>query len=267
MTLLACENLTVAYASGSATILNALSVSFNQGRFTALLGANGCGKSTLLKSIMLFLKPHAGSILLDGRPIQTLSRRALARRIAYLPQENHCPDYLTLSELVELGGYARYSMMRGPSDADRQAFKRALSTVGLDGMERVQVNSLSGGQRQRAWIAMVLAQDAEIILLDEPVNHLDLKYQYAVLELVRELVVDHGKTVIAVLHDVNLAAAFADDVVMLERGQVVACGEARSVITRENVQHVFDLDVEVFERDGRLVCLPHRQQPAQAVSS
>lgn len=259
MTLLACENLTVAYASGSDTILNALSVSFNERRFTALLGANGCGKSTLLKTIMQFLKPDGGRITLGGQPVHTFSRRALARRVAYLPQENYCPDYLTLSELVELGGYARYSMLRGPSQADRDAFKRALATVGLAGMERVQVNSLSGGQRQRAWIAMVLAQDAEIILLDEPVNHLDLKYQCAVLELIRELVVSHGKTVIAVLHDLNLATAFADEVVMLQNGRVVASGATQDVVTRENVQRVFDLDTDVFERDGRLVCLPRQK--------
>lgn len=267
MSVLACENLTVTYTSGSSAILKSLSVSFNEGKFTALLGANGCGKSTLLKTMMMFLKPDAGRITLDGQVIQTLSRRALARRIAYLPQENQCPDYMTLSELVELGGYARYSLLRGPSDADRQAFKHALSTVGLQGMEHLAVNALSGGQRQRAWIAMVLAQNADIILLDEPVNHLDLKYQYAVLELIRELVEHHGKTVIAVLHDLNLAAAFADEVVMLQSGEVVASGTTRTVVTSENVQRVFDLDTDVFERDGRLVCLPRQNKSDKAVSS
>lgn len=256
--MLACDNLTVSYASAAPPVLSALSVRFAEGRLTALVGPNGCGKSTLLKAIMGFLRPSAGRITLDGRPLEAMSRRARARRIAYLPQENHCPDYLSLAELVELGGYARYSLFGGPTERDRQAFRQALVTVGLDGMGPVQVNALSGGQRQRAWIAMVLAQDADIVLLDEPVNHLDLRYQYAVLELVRELTVGLGKTVVSVLHDLNLTAAFADETTMLRDGRLVASGPTGSVITPANVARVFDVDADIFARDDRLVCLPRQ---------
>nr|WP_237399843.1 ABC transporter ATP-binding protein [Rhodovulum visakhapatnamense] len=246
----------VAVSYGKAPVLADLSVRFAPGRLTALVGPNGSGKSTLLKAVMGFLPVQSGTITLDGRPIRTLARRALARRVAYLPQENRCPDYMTLGELVELAGYARYSLMGGPSDRDRALFRDALETVGLADMAHRPVNALSGGQKQRAWIAMVLAQDAEIVLMDEPVNHLDVKYQYAVMDLVRSLTRDHGRTVIAVLHDMNLTSAYADDVVMLRGGRVVAAGPVAQTVDADSVSRTFDLEADIFVRDGRLVCLP-----------
>lgn len=253
--MLVVEDLAASYGKGM--VLQKFSARFRQGRLTALVGANGCGKSTLLKAIMGFLPVTRGTIRIGDHAVSALGRRALARRIAYLPQENHCPDYFTLGELVWLGGYARYPLLGGPSDKDRQLFHEALETVGLVDMAHRPVNSLSGGQRQRAWLAMVLAQDAEVVLMDEPVNHLDIKYQYAVLELVRTLTLQHGKTIIAVLHDLNLAAAFADEVVMLRDGRVAAAGSVAETITASTVAHVFDLQADVFRRNGRLVCLPH----------
>ena len=207
------DGLTVAY--GRSLVLREVSATFAAGRLTALAGPNGCGKSTLLKSVMGFLPPLAGAVRLDGEEIDTRRRRALARRIAYLPQECHCPDYMTLGELIALAGHARSALFGGPSDRDKALFAQALEAVGLAEQAHRLVNSLSGGQRQRAWIAMVLAQDTDVVLLDEPVNHLDMKYQYEVLELVRAMVDEKGKTVIVVLHDINLATAFADDIVLL----------------------------------------------------
>ena len=205
---------------------------------------------------MGFVPVTQGEIKLQGRPIRSIGRRALARRVAYLPQESYCPDYMTLGELVELAGYARYSLIGGPSAHDREMFRDALETVGLADMAHRPVNALSGGQKQRAWIAMVLAQDAEIVLMDEPVNHLDVKYQYSILELVRELTVERGKTVVTVLHDLNLTTAFADDVVMLREGNVEASGAVEGAVTPQNVARVFDLETDIFARDGRLICLP-----------
>lgn len=248
------EGVSVAY--GAEPVLRNLSASFEKGRFTALIGANGCGKSTLLKAIMGFLPDARGSVTLDGVALRTFGRRELAKRIAYLPQETHCPDYMTLGELVELGAYARYSLIGGPSDKDRADFAAALETVGLSALAHHQVNTLSGGQRQRAWIAMVLAQNADTILMDEPVNHLDVKYQYAVLGLIRDLVTQHGKTVIIVLHDLNLTTSFADDVIMLQDGKVSAAGTVAGTITEHNIQRTFGLETEIFERKGRLVCVP-----------
>lgn len=241
---------------GRKPVLKGFSERFRKGRFTALIGPNGCGKSTLLKAIMGFAPVTTGTIWLDGQPIREMSRRALARRIAYLPQDCQCPDYMTVGELIELAGYARYSVAGGPSSRDRALFRKAIETVGLGDMVGAQVNSLSGGQKQRAWIAMVLAQDTDIILLDEPVNHLDIRYQYSILDLVRQLSTRNGKTVLTVLHDLNLAAGFADDVVMMRQGELLASGEAEATITRENVERVFDLPADVFVRNGRLVCLP-----------
>ena len=241
---------------GKTPAIKAVSAAFSAGRLTALVGPNGCGKSTLLKAIMGLVPASEGTIELDGKPLHTLGRRAMARRIAYLPQESHCPDYMTLGELVELGGYARYALFGGPTREDRALFNDALEMVGLADMARRQISALSGGQRQRAWIAMVLAQDADIVLMDEPVNHLDLTYQYAVLGLVRELTQTHGKTVVTVLHDLNLAAGFADDAVMMRGGRVVAAGAVAETLTSTTVRDVFELEADIFERDGRLVCLP-----------
>ncbi|MGN8117695.1 ABC transporter ATP-binding protein [Labrys sp. 22185] len=244
---------------GRQPVLRGVSVDFEPGRLNVLIGPNGCGKSTLLKAIMGFLPLSAGEITLAGQSIRVIGRKTLAREIAYLPQDSHCPDYMTLGELIELAGYARTSAMAGPSVRDRLLFRQVLERVGLADMAHRPLTSLSGGQRQRAWIAMVLAQDTPIILMDEPVNHLDLKYQYAVLELVQSLALEQGKTIVMVLHDINLATTFADEVIMLHDGQVVAKGPAGQVMTSSNVGQVFDLDVDIFERQGRLVCLPRVQ--------
>jgi iron complex transport system ATP-binding protein len=236
-------------------VLNDVSLGFAEGRFTALVGPNGCGKSTLIKAIMGFLPHSQGDITLGGASLRNIQRRDLARRIAYLPQENYCPDHISLAELVELGGYARYSLFGGPGERDRSLFAEALVTVGLEGLAARPVNDLSGGQRQRAWIAMILAQDTDIILLDEPVNHLDIHFQYAILDLLRTLTL-RGKTIVAVLHDLNLTAAFADDVVMMRDGRIVAQGRTADTINARSVRDVFDFDADVFVRGGRLVCLP-----------
>nr|WP_172329491.1 ABC transporter ATP-binding protein [Mangrovicoccus sp. HB161399] len=240
---------------GRTDVLGGVSLQVAPGRLTALVGPNGSGKSSLLRAVMGFLPVRAGTVRLDGRPLAGMARREMARRIAYLPQENACPDYMTLGELVELGGHARRGLMSGPSGRDRAVFAAALGQVGLGGMGHLQVNALSGGQRQRGWIALVLAQDAPWLLLDEPVNHLDVKYQYEILRLARSLAAS-GRSVVAVLHDLSLAAAFADDLVMMRDGKVLAAGPLREVLTAGAVRAAFGIEAEVFERGDRLVCLP-----------
>lgn len=253
--MLEAREITASY--GKKQVLRNVSVHFQKSRLTALVGPNGCGKSTLLKSIMGFMPKSTGQVLVQGTETSRLGRKNLARHIAYLPQESHCPDYMTLGELIELAGYSRFSLVGGPSQKDRELFQHALETVGLSEFAHRRMNSLSGGQRQRAWIAMVLAQDSEIVLMDEPVNHLDVKYQYSIMELVRDLTLRFGKTIVAVLHDLNLTAHYADDVVMLKAGQVIANGPVRQTITAANVEEVFDLKADIFERNGRLVFLPN----------
>lgn len=258
--MLEAREVTASY--GKTVVLQELSARFRPGCLTALVGPNGCGKSTLLKAIMGFLPVTGGEVLLNGSPVLARSRRALAREIAWLPQESLCPEHMTLGELVELSGYARTPLIGGPSEADRALFRRALETVGLSDMAHLPVAALSGGQRQRAWIAMVLAQDTPVVLMDEPVNHLDVRYQYQVLRLIRDMAATRGKTVVAVLHDLNLAAAFADEAVMMRAGRIVAAGPVREVVTEANVAEVFAIETEIFERAGRLVCLPRLAAPA-----
>lgn len=240
---------------GSRPVLRDVTVEFQPGRFTALVGANGSGKSTLLRAMMGIIRPQSGSVLLHGRSMDRMPRRQIAREIAYLPQVNPCPDHITVGELVELAGFARIGMFASPGKTDRAAFRAALQTVGLDGLEAQQVSRLSGGQRQRAFIAMVLAQDAPLILMDEPVNHLDLKYQYAVLDLVRTLVVAHQKTLIMVLHDLNLALAYADETVILKNGAVLAKGRTAEVLEAGRVREGFDIAAEVTQVGNRRICL------------
>ncbi|MBC8719769.1 ABC transporter ATP-binding protein [Ochrobactrum sp. Marseille-Q0166] len=251
---LSIHNISAGY--GGRPVLTDLSVQFAAGRVTALAGPNGCGKSTLLKAIMGFVPVSDGRILLNDESVSDIGRRALARRLSYLPQEAHCPDYVTLGELVEMGGYALRSLLGGPSDEDRRLYRDVLEIVGLSAEASRPVSSLSGGQRQRAWVAMVLAQNTDIILMDEPVNHLDVKYQYAVLDLVRKLSQQYGKTVLVVLHDINLTATFADDVVMLKDGQIRAAGCVEDVINAANIEMVFDISADVFTRKGRMICQP-----------
>nr|WP_255733425.1 ABC transporter ATP-binding protein [Ruegeria sp. Ofav3-42] len=249
------SNVSVSY--GKNLCVRKVSHRFANGRFTALVGPNGCGKSTLLRALMGLLPMQQGEARLDDQPVHAMGRRSLARRVAYLPQDNHCPDYITLGELIELSAFSRSRLMRGPSASDQALFRDALQTVGLLDMAHRPLNTLSGGQRQRAWIAMVLAQDADLILMDEPVNHLDVAYQYSVLNLVARLTRQRGKTVICVLHDLNLTASFADEVVLMRDGRIEAAGPVRETVTADNVTRTFGMEAEIFDRNGRLVCLPH----------
>lgn len=241
---------------GGRPILRAVTAEFRPGRFTALVGANGSGKSSLLRCLMGLATPLSGQVVLEDTPLSRLNRRQIARRMAYMPQSNTCPDHLTVGELVELAGFASTGLFGTLRSGQRETFRAALRTVGLEGAEAQQVSQLSGGQRQRAFIAMVLAQDTPLLMMDEPVNHLDLKYQYAVLDLLRELVTAQGKTLIIVLHDLNLALSYADDAVVLKAGQVLAQGPVRQVLGPETVAEGFGVTAEMHELGGRMVCLP-----------
>ena len=205
---------------------------------------------------MGLLPRQDGKVTLNDTELTTLNRRDRARRIAYLPQDCHCPDYISVVELVELGGYARRGLFGGVSKAQKQEFLAALDTVGLADMAAAQVSALSGGQRQRAWIAMILAQAAQVILLDEPVNHLDLRYQIAVLELVRQIAVEQGRIVVCVLHDLNLAASYADRIVMMHKGRFAAQGPVREVLTPGNLRTVYGVEADIFDRGLRQICMP-----------
>lgn len=256
--------LEVAYGRAGESVVKNVNARFSANKFTALIGPNGCGKSTLLKCMMGFLPAKAGTVMIGETAISTMSKKQLASAISYLPQESYCPDYLTVGELVELGAYARSKRFQRASNEDRDRFRWALDKVGLATCASQSINTLSGGQKQRAWIAMILSQDSDIIMLDEPVNHLDIKHQYAVLNLVRELMEEQHKTVIAVLHDLNHASAFSDDVLLMCAGEVVAHGETRTVITAENIKTAFDFDAEILSQGDRVFCAPAPQVQVRA---
>ncbi|CCN71672.1 ABC transporter ATP-binding protein [Vibrio nigripulchritudo] len=255
--MLCCRELNCRYKKSSYPVLVDISLDIKEHAFTALIGPNGCGKSTLVKAFLGQVPYVDGSLHLNGQNISKLNAKALAKRLAYLPQESFCPDYLTVAELVSLGNYNRQSIFGRQNTVQKELVKSALEQTGLSDMAGKQVNQLSGGQRQRAWIAMVLAQDADIIILDEPINHLDIKYQYSTLDLVSSLK-DRGKTVISVLHDLNQAALYADEVILLDQGHLVAHGPTKQVITEKNIKQSFDFDVDVIQLDDRLTCLPKR---------
>lgn len=238
------------------------------GSVTVLLGPNGSGKSTLLKTLARTLAPNAGKVLLDGTDIHRQSTRAVAQRLGILPQSPSAPDGLTVRELVGLGRFPYQSLMRQWSRHDEAAVEEAIAVADVAAFADRPVDALSGGQRQRCWIAMVLAQETELLLLDEPTTFLDLKVQVDLLELLVSLAHQQGRTLLVVLHDLNLAAAYADRLVMMKAGRILHDGTPEAVFTADNLKQVFDLDAQVIREPlaGRPVCVPvKRAQAGRAV--
>lgn len=241
---IAAKSLTVGYEG--TTILNDLSVTLPAGKTTCLIGPNGCGKSTLLKALSGLLESE-GQLLLDGQDLRTMPRSDRARQLALLPQHPTAPDALSVSELVARGRHPHQSWIRRWSSDDEHQVIRALEVTGMLELANRPLHALSGGQRQRAWIAMTLAQDTPTVLLDEPTTFLDLVHSIEVLRLVRTLVQEEGKTVVMVLHDLNLAARFATHLVAMNRsGRITAEGAPRDIITPELLEEVFGLQARVI---------------------
>lgn len=228
------------------------------GSVTVLLGPNGSGKSTLLKTLARTLAPDAGKVILDGTDIHRQSTRTVAQRLGILPQSPSAPDGLTVRELVGLGRFPYQSLMRQWSRHDEAAVEEAMAVADVAAFADRPVDALSGGQRQRCWIAMVLAQETELLLLDEPTTFLDLKVQVDLLELLVSLAHQQGRTLLVVLHDLNLAAAYADRLVMMKAGRILHDGTPEAVFTADNLKQVFDLNAQVICEPlaGRPVCVP-----------
>lgn len=258
---LVAEALTLGY--GALPIVDSLSVTLPKGRFIAILGPNGCGKSTLLKALSRQLAPLQGQVLLDGRAIADLGSKQAARALGLLAQGAEPPEGLSVEALVRQGRYPHRGPFSPWQACDQRAVDRALHQTGLTELRDRPVEVLSGGQRQRAWIAMVLAQDAPVLLLDEPTTWLDLRHQLEVLGLMRRLVDEGGLTVIAVLHDLDQAARHADHVVMMKAGRIVAEGGVRVALTKDRLAEVFGVDVDVLEdpATGRPMCVPRSILP------
>ena len=259
MTVLSAEKLSLSY--DTTPIIHSLDLETPSGQITALIGPNGCGKSTLLRGLARLLKPKVGSVLLNGYAIQTIPTKQLAKELGILPQSPVAPEGITVRELVAQGRVPHQDWFQQWSHADEDALQKALMLTTLTHLADRAVDTLSGGQRQRAWIAMALAQETEILLLDEPTTYLDLAHQLEVLELLVKLN-QEGKTIIMVLHDLNHAAHYADHLVALADGRISAQGTSHEVITEEIIRDVFGVESQVMPHPitGKPLCLPLRRK-------
>lgn len=229
------------------------------GSFTVIIGPNACGKSTVLRSLSNLLAPRSGSVVLDGTDIHRMKAKQLARRLGLLPQTALAPDGITVGDLVARGRYPHQSLLSRWSQEDATAVADALAATGTTELAQRYVDELSGGQRQRVWVAMALAQETELLLLDEPTTFLDIAHQIGLLDLFAELNAQ-GRTLVAVLHDINHAARYASHLVVMKDGEVVAQGEPADVITADLIADVFGLDAAVIDdpiNSGPLVVPRH----------
>jgi len=234
---LAARSLTVGYRDH--VVLDGLDLTIGAGRITALCGPNGCGKSTLLRTLAGLQPALSGQVEVNGAPLGSFRRRALARTLTMLAQFNQIPAGLTVRELVAYGRYAYGGWLRGLSRADHAAIDEALETSGLADDAARDVAALSGGERQRAWIAMALAQQAPIVLLDEPTTYLDIHHQLDILRELRRLNRERGLTIVWVLHDLNQAAAYSDEIVLMRAGRIVAHGAPDAMLDPRHLHEAF----------------------------
>jgi len=253
--LLVAEDLSLGY--GRDTIVEMLSLRIPPGRITAIVGANACGKSTLLRGLARLLAPRSGSVLLDGRSLQTMPSRDIARTLGMLPQSPSAPSGITVLDLVKRGRHPHRTWLQAWGPEDDDAVFEALTSTSVLELEDTPVDELSGGQRQRVWIAMALAQRTDVLLLDEPTTFLDVAHQVEVLDLLVDLN-DSGRTIVMVLHDLGLAARYADHVVAMRDGAIVAEGAPGDVVTEDLVHDVFGLRcrVETDPVSGTLLVVP-----------
>lgn len=250
-----CSGIAAAYEP-KAPVLRGIDARFEAGRFTAVIGPNGSGKSTLLSCVARQL-PFTGRVDLDGTDVQRMPRRAFAQQVAFLPQSPFAPEGVSVRGLVERGRTPYRHAFTPLSRTDHRAVDDSIDRLSLGSLAQCTLTDLSGGQRQRAWLALVLAQDTPVLLLDEPTAFLDLAHQADLLALCRSLATE-GRTVIAVLHDLNLAAAFADDLLVIEQGRVSAFGAPHKVLTAEMLAKVYGLKAEIIPdpHTGAPVVLP-----------
>ncbi|RFU70073.1 ABC transporter ATP-binding protein [Peribacillus saganii] len=251
------NNLTLSY--GDSVVINELNLEIPKGEITVFIGGNGCGKSTILRSIARLLKPSSGAVLLEGQKIAKLSTKDVAQKMAILPQSPTAPEGLTVLQLVKQGRYPYQSWLKQWSIEDETKVRYALKATGLEELKDRTVDSLSGGQRQRAWIAMTLAQDTDILLLDEPTTYLDMTHQIEILDLLFELNEKEQRTIVMVLHDLNLACRYAHNIVAIKDQGIYAQGKPEHVINCNLVKSVFSMDCEVTVDPlfGTPLCIPY----------
>jgi ABC-type cobalamin/Fe3+-siderophores transport system ATPase subunit len=245
MTRLLGERLTLSY--DDRTVADDLDVTIPDGSFTVVVGPNACGKSTMLRALARMIKPRAGQVLLDGQAITSLPSKEVARRLGLLPQSSIAPDAITVADLVARGRYPHQGLLRQWSKDDEAAVASAMAATRVGDLAERAVDELSGGQRQRVWLAMALAQETPLLLLDEPTTFLDITHQIEVLDLCAELHEDQGRTLVAVLHDLNHACRYATHLIAMRDGAIVAEGDPRKIVDAALVEAVFGLRCRVIE--------------------
>ncbi|WP_078555020.1 ABC transporter ATP-binding protein [Bacillus alkalicellulosilyticus] len=255
--IIATQSLSLGYSQN--LIIENLSINIPKGKITVFVGSNGCGKSTLLRSMARLLKPKTGDILLERTDMATIATKKLAKTLAILPQSPTAPEGLTVYQLVKQGRYPHQTWLKQWSKEDEKKVQDALEKTRLLDLKDQPVEELSGGQRQRAWIAMTLAQDTDIILLDEPTTYLDMTHQVEILDLLFELNERENRTIVMVLHDINLACRYAHHLVAMKCGEIFAQGPPEQVITPETVQAVFEMECQITHDPifGTPLCIPY----------
>ncbi|MCL2610491.1 MAG: ATP-binding cassette domain-containing protein [Defluviitaleaceae bacterium] len=238
---------------GETQVLKDFTLNIEKGKITTFVGANGAGKSTILSIIARLMKACDGQILLEGEPITNIKDFEMAKKVSVLKQTNNINVKLTIRELVNFG---RFPYCKGRlKKEDIEAVNRALGYLNLTEIQDKYIDELSGGQRQRAYIAMIVAQDTEYILLDEPLNNLDMKHSVQIMKILRKLVDELGKTILVVIHDINFASCYSDNIVALKDGRLIKSGTACEMICKENLKEIFDIDFNIQEVNNNRICV------------
>ncbi|MFE2196013.1 ABC transporter ATP-binding protein [Streptomyces olivaceus] len=263
---LTAENVTLAY--DQRVIAKQLSVEIPDNSFTVIVGPNACGKSTLLRALSRMLKPSEGRVLLDGSVIQSTPAKQVARTLGLLPQSSIAPDGITVGDLVGRGRYPHQGLLRQWSTEDERVVQESMAKTGISELAERYVDELSGGQRQRVWIAMALAQQTPLLLLDEPTTYLDIQHQIDVLDLCADLHEEQGRTLVAVLHDLNHAARYATHLIALREGKIIAEGAPKDIVTADLVERVFGLRCQVIDdpETGTPLVVPAARKARGAVT-
>ncbi|AOW86264.1 ABC transporter [Streptomyces olivaceus] len=266
MNRLTAENVTLAY--DQRVIAKQLSVEIPDNSFTVIVGPNACGKSTLLRALSRMLKPSEGRVLLDGSVIQSTPAKQVARTLGLLPQSSIAPDGITVGDLVGRGRYPHQGLLRQWSTEDERVVQESMAKTGISELAERYVDELSGGQRQRVWIAMALAQQTPLLLLDEPTTYLDIQHQIDVLDLCADLHEEQGRTLVAVLHDLNHAARYATHLIALREGKIIAEGAPKDIVTADLVERVFGLRCQVIDdpETGTPLVVPAARKARGAVT-
>lgn len=257
MTAIQVTHLDVAYEQR--TIINNLNLEFPKGKISIIIGSNGSGKSTLLKTVARIIKPKKGSIIINGKDVRKQTGKHVAKQVAVLPQNPIAPQGLLVKELVAYGRFPYQKAMGGLNEHDHAIIQWAIKETGLSGFQDCPIDNLSGGQRQRAWIAMALAQETEILLLDEPTTYLDISYQLEILQLLQQLNQKEKRTIVMVLHDLNLASRFADHIVGVKSGEVIFSGPPKDVINPQNLYQIYGIKakMELNETGDYPICVEY----------